>query len=292
MREGEIVWGRVSRGLYMVGFGTLLFLNTQDILPWTFWREALVYWPVALVALGIRLLFERTRMPWMILLGPLLVLATLTWVSLRPAAGRNGGWEALDAVRPDETTRWSLEAHLAMVEFDVTAHDLSEAKLVEGRGSPAGRSAIRVTSRRGAPRVRIGAPHGAWRRLTLPGLPRRMELKIARDLPLAVDLDLALAEASIDLAAATLSGFEMDGAFNDLEVTLGPPADDVRLEFEGAFNRLTLRVPPGTPVHVDSDGFLNVVTGRRGAGTLRGPGYRLELAGAFNKVTIRPQRTP
>ena len=287
MREGGIAWGRVSRGLYLVGFGTLLFLNTQDVLPWTFWREAIAYWPVVLVALGIRLLFERTRVPWMILLGPILVLGTLMWVSLHPAAAREQGWAAFEAERPEDATRWSLAAHMGMVNLEMEARDLPKGKLVEGRGSPAGRSEVHVTRRGGSPRVRIGARHGTWNVIPLPGFPRQMELGIARDLPVAVELDLSLTEGTIDLAAAPVSRFEMDGAFNDLELTLGAPASDVRLEFEGAFTRVRLLVPPETPVHVDSDGFMNFVHGRTGAGSLSGPGYRLDLDGAFNSLTIR-----
>ena len=287
MREGGVAWGRASRGLYMVGFGTLLFLNTQDVLPWTFWREALVYWPVGLVALGLRLLFERTRVPWMILLGPLLVLGTLTWVSLRTTPAWDQRWGAFEAARPDDAERWSLAAHMGMVNLDMEARDLPEGKLVVGRGSPAGRSEVRVTQRHGSPRVRVGVRHSTWKMITLPGFLRQMEMGIARDLPVAVDLDLALTEGTINLAAAPISSFEMDGAFNDLELTLGAPASDVRLEFEGAFTRVTLLVPSETPVHVDSDGFMNFVHGRTGAGALRGPGYRLDLDGAFNSLTIR-----
>lgn len=287
MREGGITWGRVSRGLYLIGFGTILFLNTQDILPWTFWREALVYWPVGLVALGIRLLFERTRAPWMILLGPFLVLGILTWVSLRPTPMLQHSWGALDAARPEDAKSWSLAARMAMVSLDMEARDLPKGKLVEGRGSPPGRSEVRVTRRRGSPRVRVGARHGTWKMFTLPGFPRRMELGVTRDLPVAVELDLAFVEGTIDLAAAPVSRFEMDGAFNDLKLTLGAPASDVRLEFDGAFTRVTLLVPPETPVHVDADGFLNFVHGRAGEGSLRGPGYHLDLDGAFNSLTVR-----
>ena len=287
MSDDGVSWGGVSRGLYLVGFGTFLFLNTQDILPWAFWREALVYWPVGLVALGIRLVFERTRMPWLILAGPLLVLGTLTYVSVRRAPSWDHAWSSIVAVRPENTRRWTLEGRMAMLSLDLKARDLPEGHLVSGRGSPDGRSGTRITHSGDRARVRVGGSSRGWSVIGFPRPPRRLELALARDLPVAVDLDIAFAEGTIDLAAAPVSRFDIDGAFNDLELTLGAPASDVRLSLDGAFSRLTLRVPPETPVSTYSDGFLNFVDGRPGAGDLRGPGYRLYVDGAFNSLTIR-----
>ena len=96
-----------------------------------------------------------------------------------------------------------------------------------------------------------------------------------------------MARSEIDLEKVALSRFDVDGAFNDMTLRLGAPADDVRLSFDGAFNHIEIEVPATTPVRVQTDGFLNLVDGRSGAGRLEGPGYRLRLEGVFNRVEIR-----
>jgi len=286
MSEERIAWSRVSRGLYFIGFGTFLFLNTQGIVPWSFWREALAFWPVGLIALGWRLIFERSRAPALAILGPLLVLGTLSWVALQAPGDAPEEWEALRVERVEEVDQWTFSGGTAMSDLILGARDLGPSLLAEGRVAPAGRRALRVTTRGGEATVSLRRPRDTWGSGLLPRRPDRIELALTRDLPLRLELDLALTDGRIDLAEAPLSRVSLDGALNDLTLRLGVPRSDVRIALHGAFNRIVLEVPPGTPVTTDSDGFLNAVDGRPGAGALSGPGYHFDLEGAFNHLVV------
>ncbi len=286
MSDGRTAWSRVARGIYFIGFGTFLFLNTQGIVPWSFWRQALAYWPVCLVALGLRLIFERSRVPGLVILGPLLVLGTLTWVALQSRPEWNETWEAIRAERAGEVDRWTFATSTAMATLTLTARDLDSSLLAEGRASPAGRRVIRVTTRNGAARVRVGRPRGIWRIGLLPGQLNRVEMELAQDLPLRLDLDLVLADGRIDLAGAPVSRVSLDGALNDLTLRLGAPESNVRIDLNGAFNHIVIEVPLDTPVTTGTAGFLNAVDGRPGAGSRQGPGYHFDVDGAFNHLVI------
>lgn len=286
MSGGAITWSRVSRGLYLAGFGCFLLLTTLGILSWSTWREALAFWPVLLVALGIRLIFERSRAPWAVVLSPLLVLGTLAVVALKGPADDPRDWAPLRAERPREAERWTFEGRLALVNLDLTARPLPAALLVEGRAAPIGRATLEVVEKPTAVRVRLGGRGREWPIVILPGRQQACELALSRDLPLALDLGLAFAEGGLDLAAAEVSRADLHGAFNHLTFRLGAPQSDVRLRFAGAFNQLRLVVPPSTPILVTKGGFLNSVDGRPGARSLQGPGYRLHLTGAFNHLAI------
>jgi hypothetical protein len=284
--EDRVAWSRVTRGLYFVGFGTLLLLNTQGIVPWSFWQEAITYWPVGLVALGLRLVFERSRVPALAILGPLLVLGTLTYVAYQGTPAWEREWEEVRAERTAEVERWTFEARLGMVDLDLSTDRLDKSLFVEGRISPAGRRVVRVTTRRDSARVRVARTRRSWNVIGLPARLNKLDLKVAQDLPLQLELDLALSDGDIDLAGVPVSRLNIDGAFNDLALRLDAPASDVRIDLNGAFNHVTLEVPPDTPVRTGTDGFLNVVDGRPGAGSLEGPGYRLDLDGAFNHLVV------
>ena len=287
MSAGEVEWKRVSGGLYLVGIGTFLLLTTQGYLPWSFWHRALSYWPVLLVAVGVRLLFERGRAAWAILLSPLLVLGTLTYLAVRDPGNRPAERAPLRVERPQGAQRWTLEGQMALVDLQVTARSLDRALLVDGWTAPSGRGTIDITRSTSAVRVRIGHRRRDWPFLLFPGRPRLCDLGLSQDLPLALDLRLALAHGTLDLTSAPVSRFELQGAFNDLTVRLGAPEADVHLDFAGAFNRVHVVVPPSTPVRVGTDGFLNSVDGRPEATSLQGPGYHLSLDGAFNHLVIR-----
>jgi hypothetical protein len=286
--DGGIDWSRVSRGLYLAGFGTFLLLTTQGLLPWSMWREALAWWPVLMVALGVRLSFERSRAPWAVLISPLLVLGTLAGVTLKGPATGPREWAPLRAARPQGADRWTLEGTMAMASLEVTARPLAGDLLVEGRAAPGGRATVEVAGRPSDARVRVRNRGRGWPFLVLPGRAQACDLVLSRDLPLALDLELAFADGRLDLASAPVSRLDLHGAFTDLTLRLGAPEADVRLDFSGAFNSVRLEVPPSTPVRVSKSGFLNFVDGRPEARSLTGPGYRLGLEGAFNRVVIRP----
>ena len=286
-------WVRLSRGFYLLGIGTFLLLTTQSLLPAMFWADAAAYWPVLLVAIGIRLVFERSPFPWLVLLGPVLVLGTLMYVALHAGgAETEGDWTALRLERPADASAWTLEGRLALAGFDVESKRLPRNLLAEGRTTEAGRHSVRVETAAGG-RVRV--TNSVWKNafIVLPGRRRaRCELGVAAGLPVALDLDLAFTATRLNLPATPVSSLAIDGAFNDLGLRLGAPASDVRLDLDGAFNQVEIEVPAGTPVRVTTDGVFNVVDRGGAAGGAAGgadgaPGYRLALDGVFNRVLVR-----
>jgi hypothetical protein len=109
-------------------------------------------------------------------------------------------------------------------------------------------------------------------------------IRVSDELPLRVDLGLAFCEGRLDLGGLALTRVDLEGAFNDLRVSLPVPTSEVRLSLEGAFNDYEIEIPEGVPLRIDVEGLLNGVDGgsREGAG----PGYRIDLEGAFNSVSV------
>ena len=289
--HGGVRWVSVSRGLYLVGIGTFLLLTTQDLLPPSFWSEAIAYWPVLLVAIGIRLLFERSSAAWLVLLGPLLVLGTLMYVAMR-GPGRpeaESRWTSLRADRPGGLTAWTFAGQLTLANLEVASRRLPRGVLVEGRGTDAGRHSVRLVEEPGTGLVRVSNSWSGRTIFVLPGLWRaRTELAVTTALPVAFDLDLTLTTMQIDVATGAVSRLAFDGALNNVTLRLGQPSSDVRLDLDGSFNQVVLEVPDGTPVKVSREGFLNLVEERhRDRAQAVRPGYTLRLDGAFNRIVVR-----
>src|SRR5882672_162363 len=138
MTEQEIGWRRISKGLTLAGIGTFLLLTTLGVLTWSFWIDALAFWPVLLVAVGWRLIFERSRTPWLVMLSPLLILGMLTFVALRPPSVSPGGedWTPLRVERSSEAGPWTLEGKLALSRLQIAAGPVPSGVLLEGRSAP------------------------------------------------------------------------------------------------------------------------------------------------------------
>lgn len=287
MTESRIAWRRVSRGLLLLGFGVFLLLNTTGYLPWSFWLDAATFWPVLLVALGIRLVFEKSRAPAAILLSPLLVLGTLGVVAWSGEPWPDAGQVPIRLDRDAGIEEWTLDAGLGFADLDVRAEPQEPGVLLSGMEAAGGGRGASYGSGGRSARVRLGRSYHD--RIVFRTIPRRRQawnLSVAPDLPLSLDLALGFSRGELNLEAASVKRVDFSGGFNDLTLRLGAPASSTRLEFHGAFNRIELIVPPETPVSVDTEGLLNLVDGRRGARRLAGPGYRLSAEGAFNSFSV------
>jgi hypothetical protein len=88
----DVDWIRVADGIFVAGLGVFVFLNATGRLPWTFWFDALVMWPIVLVTGGLRIAFGRTRRAWLVVTGPLIVLGFLAAMASGRLDGSPGPW--------------------------------------------------------------------------------------------------------------------------------------------------------------------------------------------------------
>ncbi len=286
MSEAALAWRRVSRGTYLIGFGVLLLLTTHDKLGWSFWIEAASLWPVLLVALGIRMIFEKSRAPWAMLLSPLIVLSTLTWLAFSHPSRAIDGWNPVTADAPASVDRWAFTGRLAMASLDLRSQALAPGRLIEGRISGGWATDPRVRLRESEARVEMGGWRGGRIHLLVPGVTQTWELGLSEELPLALFLEGAFTEGDVDLREARLSRIDLQGAFHRLRYHLGQPAQEVRFDIDGAFNDIEIVVPPETPVSVSTDGVVNIVQGRPDRPAPTAPGYRLRVHGFMNHVEV------
>ena len=281
-----IAWWRVAQGLQLAGFGVFMLLTTQGLLPWSFWAEAASFWPVLLVGAGLRLVFERSRAPWGVLLSPLVVIGTLAWVAREAGAAPPGDWVSRSVARPERAERWTLATRLAAARVDLQTAALPEGLLAEGRSvSRNGRGRLELRRPGPEPWVRLDGGRGES---VAFGPPRRQlwELRLTQALPVGLDLEGAFLGGRLDLAGGRLTEAEVDGVFNDFELRLPRPLADVSLRLKGVFNGLRLVVPAATPVRVRTEGPFNQVDRDRVISPGAGPGYDLRVEGVMNRVVV------
>jgi hypothetical protein len=282
-----IAWGRAAEGLQLAGIGVFLLLTTQGVLHWSFWAEAASFWPVLLVGFGLRLIFERSRTPWAVLLSPLVVLGSLAWIARGQGTEPPGQeWVSRSLPRPEGAQRCTFVAHLAGARIDLTSAALAEGLLAEGRSaSRDGRGRLDLRRSGSLPVVRLDE----GRQELLPFGPRRhpvWDLRLDETLPVGLDLGGAFLSGRLDLTRGRLTEAEVEGVGNDFEARLPRPETDVTIRLKGVFNDLRLVVPASTPVRVRADGPFNSVD-RGGTAAPDGrPGYDVRVEGVMNRVVV------
>jgi hypothetical protein len=280
-------WGRAAEGIQMAGIALFLLLNTTGVLPWSFWLEALSLWPVLIMSAGVKVAFEKSRAPWVVLLGPALVLGSLAWVASGARADVPvGPWlEEKAKPRAPGIERLRLTTNLAGSRLEVASVELDPAQLVDARsvGRP-DNAAVDVSEDHGVGRVQLKG--GGWQQgLSFPRR-QRWDLRLPADLPVALDLRGAGVRSSVDLSRGRVEDGRIDGVFLGTELRLPAPDATVTLVLNGVFNALHVVVPAGVPVRVEGAGFPFNAVQRGVQGNAEIPGYELKVTGIFSAVSV------
>ena len=281
-------WNKAGEGIFLSGLAIFFLLNTTGFVPWSFWLEAIPLWPLLIVSAGIKMTFEKTRMPWMVLLGPAVVLAGLAWVATGATFDvTDGKWTSEGPLpRPEGARHVKLDLDLLASRLHVEGRELDEGALADARSIERLANTKLAVSRDGdTATLRLDSTTKgsiAW----LPGRRERWQLGVPTDIPVNFDLHGAMVRGRFDLAKSRVEGGHVNGAFLATRVTLPPVEETVKLRLNGVFNVLRVSVPSGTSVRLKGTGFPFNMMKRRAVGDASKPGYEITVDGIFNAVAV------
>lgn len=288
----RVDWKSAADGIGLAGIAVFLLLNTMGVLPWSFWIEAIPLWPLLIMSAGVKITFEKTRVPWLVLLGPAIVLGGLAWVATGARTDvAVGPWKTEGPLpRPEGASRVKLDLELFGSRLQVTARELPDGAIADARSiERQARASLAVNREDDTARVRLDAKtkHGI---VVLPGRRQRWELGVPRDLPLAFELEGAMVRSRFELAESRLEGGVANGVFLITRLTLPEVEAPTKLKLNGVFNVLRVSVPSGTPVRIAGTGppfnlFKRSIAGEEGR-----PGYEIQVDGIFNAVAVDTRR--
>ncbi len=278
-------WARAASGIQLAGIAVFLLMNTMGVLSWSFWIDAIALWPVLLMSAGIRIAFEKTKAPWLLLLGPALVLGSLTWLAQGSQLDvATGPWQPIRATRPSGVRRVELRAELFGSRMSLASADgLAPDALVEGR-SLAGDDLLTVQTKGDTAELRLRGNQP--RVFFLPGQKQRLDLRLATGLPLSLQVSGAMVRSRLDLTQGAFAGGRIDGVFLATDLRLPRPSAPQRIRVAGVFNSLSLTVPEGTPVRVHGPGLPFNAVDRGNGGEPGRPGYDVSVEGIFTAVDV------
>jgi len=286
-------WKRAADGIGLAGVSVFLLLNTTGVLPWSFWIDAIALWPLLIMSAGVKIAFEKTRAPWLVLFGPAIVLGGLAWLATgaRPDLAA-GPWKSEGPLpRPEGATRVKLDFELFGSRLQVAARELEQGALADAR-SIERHATARLEVRREAETAHVRLDAGTRGGIVvLPGRRQRWDLGVPTELPLTFEIEGAMVRSHFDLERSRFEGGKVGGVF--LATRLALPAVDapVKLSLNGVFNALRVNVPEGTPVRVRGTGFPFNLVKRRVVGEPGRPGYEVHVDGIFNAVDIDTRRS-
>lgn len=269
-RRRTATYRRITSGTFLIAIGTVLLLNTLGRLGWGVWFDLIRLWPVLLIALGVRLIFVRTRLHLLCLIGPTLIALSTIAVVLNhdrqhdawaaslheappvgfdcPASPGKGprrldlrfdtGILRLVSVGPGPSGKPAGDGTL---EVDPTESGFHGSILYEGetpsRSCGKGGS-LRLGRIRPAGTVHVLFPF-RWSK-------RRWEARLAAPRPVKLDVRLAAAAADLDLRSFVLEGVDLRTIASRVVLRLASPRGRVPIRVDGSVSSLKVVVPEGT----------------------------------------------
>jgi len=261
--------GRVRNGAIFISAGVVLLLNTTGYLSWTVWANILSLWPVALIAIGIELLFKKTRLSFITLLSPLLFLAAI----LGPAffhgeklgefynTSRAYYWsEDLDPALTRATIRVQLNA--GTLNISSGADKLISAELDYFKREPLitydyteldSSAVVNITDNdRALIRWKVGKGWfgKGWNR-------KDWTITLTDQIPLSLKINAKATRGELNLSDLKLKNLELDIKASSLDLKLGGRVEEVDATIDSDASKLYLLIPEDVGLKIENHAKLS-----------------------------------
>ena len=246
----------------LIGFGVILLLNNLGLLSWTIWDTLFRLWPVILIAIGLDILIGR-RSLWGSLLSAALVLAIFggaIWLfASRPAGG--------EAVTTEQISQPLGGAARAEVEIGFGVGQLRVSTMTDSKNLIEGTVALNksetitrdfqvvgdtarfILHSQGVPVI----PFGDFGNIELG-----WQLKLNRDVPMAVSISTGVGEAQINLSELHATSVQVSTGVGQTTLTL-PRQGEVTAEVNGGVGQTIIYIPAGMAARIEvRNGLGNV----------------------------------
>ncbi|HBY99857.1 MAG TPA: hypothetical protein DEO84_00925 [candidate division Zixibacteria bacterium] len=262
MRVSSIRWGVI-----FIGIGLLFLAINLELLDTLVFPRLFSLWPVLLIAIGVEIIFRRTRFYFLAFLSPLIIAAA--FIAAATATG-DWGWKAdefwsrwvwratekkVDIVEiPADSAICALKLDLQCgpsdVSFEPTRDLMFKSTTEYYRRSPwVEHSATESTES-------IQYTNREKVRLALFGFnvtAARSEFQIANFLPLKVDITALDDEPDFDFSGLLLRDLNLDIRSNRAIVRLGDHADSIDITISGETSNLDIVLPGDLGLAISGD---------------------------------------
>lgn len=284
----------------LIGAGILLLLNNLGIVAWDTWLVLWRLWPVILIAVGLDILIGRRSLLTSALVAVALIVVLLGGTLLLASGMTSAGQETIAQPRSGATSA-SITIGPAVANLRIAAAS-DTTMLVGGTVDRLRGETLRQEAQgtNGAvtyvleSRAVRGLPFGA----TPPGGdPAIWDLRLGRDVPIALKVSTGIGQATLDLTGLQLTNLDVSSGVGQTIITL-PGQGRFSAKVDAGVGEVIVRVPTGMAarIHVNSGlGSVDMPTGYARQGDWYvSPGYDtaanridLDINGGVGRIAVQ-----
>ncbi len=280
LQESKNSSSRRSRSVFwpllLIGVGVLLLMSNLGYISWSSWNVLWRLWPLALVAIGIDIMFGRSKFG--ALFSGVLILALIAGAVALAIFAPNIPF--LDKLT--QPGKWHTEyikhplgeVESATVTIDWTSAPGSLSALVDspylisGDITYQGNLTFNVNERRGEADVTVDSHYsGPWFSPDFAGTPdAKWDIGLTPNVPLALNLDTGSGSCDLDLSGLRVSDLYLDSGSGSITLAL-PSGSTFNALIDSGSGSVKILIPDDVGVRVELDS---------GSGSFR-PGGRFIL---------------
>jgi len=236
-------------GLFIIFLGLLFLLNNIGVIGWDIWRIYAGFWPLILIAVGLRLIFRRNVLVQILIVLAIFVLPVLYYFNYGSLIYPR--WIHYGAPRSFETYNWNLAADPAVTEgrldFRVGAGKIivkASDRLAELEAAAFERPEIEAENRGGSQTIKIsqsGHRFPMMSGINLGG--EEWTVGLSKEILWNLTINTGAAAGVYDLSAVKFSKLDLDTGAGQLRVLFGDTRADGEADIDCGAGEVTLVIP-------------------------------------------------
>lgn len=244
-------------GLLLVALGALFLLNNLGVLN-LYLSNIFQLWPLIIIGIGIS--FLSLRGAWGVATKAVVIIASLALIAftitnehgLRAPGDDNITSQVQVAPASDEVKELDLRIKTGAMSV-VVGSEPRDSLLVDAT-VVGGSQQLRETTERDSSTQRTTLETSGFRMI---GSQNRLNLQLARDMPMKLSFDTGASAIKGDLSQLQLTNLDIDTGVSAVDLRLGDIQDTLHVSIDVGVSSVTLHVPHDVAYQVKHDGGLS-----------------------------------
>jgi hypothetical protein len=249
---------KIRNGVILISLGIVFLLNNLGYVPWGVWFRILSLWPVILVAIGIELIFRKTRLSFLTILSPLLFMAAILGPTYFQRVELHRIYRAPDTYQWSENLDTSVAKVTAIIQLRAGNLEISSDpyKMISANLEYVERKPITTYEYSGfdsSATVEIRDREKGWKEWSWRSWGSKdWEIRFTRRIPMNLRIYAKASDGELDLSDLRVESLNLDIKAVNFDIKLGELVDRLDGKIDSDASRLSITIPEDAGLKIEN----------------------------------------
>ena len=253
---------RIRNGVILISVGLVFLLNNLGYVAWDVWFRILSLWPVILIAIGIELIFRKTRLSFLSILSPLLFMAAILGPTYFQSIELTGIYRSIGTYRYDEDLDASVVKVTAIVQLRAgnlkissEARQLVSAELEFWKRKPI--TSSEYSGFDSSATIEIRDKEREWKGWSWQAWGAKdWDIRLTNRIPVDLRIYAKATDAELDLSDLRVTNLNLETKAGNFDIKVGDMVDRMNGTIASDASRIHLLVPEDLGLRIENHSRL------------------------------------